>query len=171
MKKKIIMNPPSVWTDHILWRRTVQENSLSRRVRTNEPGTQPLCTAHQQGINPTTSSHVRKREINAEARSTSLPNTSGVTMLMPEDALSFPGTQNPAVCLFPAAPDPWNVPCRTPGKPALATGRGFRHSCFVIEETWNELSTIKEASWVFQEHFAFLYNTSTSNEVNPSPCH
>lgn len=28
------MNPPSVWTDQTLWRRTVQENSLSKRVRT-----------------------------------------------------------------------------------------------------------------------------------------
>lgn len=83
----------------------MQESPLSRRVEQNEPGTGFLCPVHQQGINPTTSSLLRKREINV-SRSTSLPNTSGVVMLMPEDALSSPETQNPAVCLIPAAPDP-----------------------------------------------------------------
>lgn len=168
------MNPPSVWTDQILWRRTVQENSLSRRVRTKWAWNTISLHSSSAGHKPNHQQpSEKKREINVEARSTSLPNTSGIMMLMPEDALFSPETQNPTVCLVPAAPDPWNVPCRAPGKPAPPAGlkQDFRHFYFVTEEAWDELSTTKEPSWVLQEYFAFLYNTSTFNEVNPSGYH
>lgn len=166
MEKKITMNIPSVWTDQILWRRTVQENSLSRRARTKWAWNTISLHSSSAGHKP---NQEKRNKCRGQEHQLAKHKWS-------HDAAAWgcsflARNTNPSICLLPAAPEPWNVPCRAPGKPAPATGRGFRHFCWVTEEAWNELSTMKEASWVFQEYFAFLYNTSTFNEVNPSQCH
>lgn len=143
MGKKIIMNPPSVWTDQILWRRTVHENSLSIRMRIKWAWNTIFLYSSSAGHKP---KHQQPCETNRNKCGGQEHQPAKHKWSHDADAwgCSFlPRNTNPAVwAVLQLLTLRWAL--QSTSKAAPATGGGFGHFCFVTEEACNELSKPRE---------------------------